>query len=99
MPAPVAACVQALPVRRLAEPFEELRERSDACVARHGERPKALTLGLGHGRQDGDYHLAHGPLGADPIVEEPDSHTHVVELFDELARSCVNTRSNSTGMT
>jgi len=44
---PGACAIEALPVRRLAEPFEELRDRSDACVARHGERPKALTLGLG----------------------------------------------------
>ena len=32
---------------RLAEPFERLRDRSDAYLAKHGERPKVFLACLG----------------------------------------------------
>lgn len=37
----------ALPRMRLAEPFEALRDKSDAYLARHGERPKVFLACLG----------------------------------------------------
>lgn len=43
-----------------------------------------LAFSLGHGRQDGDHHLAHGSLSADPVIQKPDGHVHGIELFDEL---------------
>jgi methylmalonyl-CoA mutase len=36
-----------LPRARLAEPYEALRDRSDAYLAKHGERPKVLLACLG----------------------------------------------------
>jgi methylmalonyl-CoA mutase len=36
-----------LPRIRLAEPFEVLRDRSDACLAEHGARPKVFLACLG----------------------------------------------------
>ena len=38
---------EALPRIRLAEPFEQLRDRSDAYLAAHGERPKVFLACLG----------------------------------------------------
>jgi methylmalonyl-CoA mutase len=38
---------EALPRLRLAEPFERLRDRSDAYLAKHGERPKVFLACLG----------------------------------------------------
>jgi methylmalonyl-CoA mutase len=38
---------QSLPRIRLAEPFERLRDRSDAYLAEHGERPKVFLACLG----------------------------------------------------
>jgi methylmalonyl-CoA mutase len=42
-----AATLQPLPRIRLAEPFERLRDRSDAYLAEHGERPKVFLACLG----------------------------------------------------
>ncbi len=39
--------VDALPRIRLAEPFERLRDRSDAYLAKHGERPQVFLACLG----------------------------------------------------
>jgi methylmalonyl-CoA mutase len=36
-----------LPKRRYAQPYEELRDRSDAYLAEHGERPKIFLATLG----------------------------------------------------
>jgi methylmalonyl-CoA mutase len=54
VPAPTAMVEQArgagfvpLPRTRLAEPFERLRDRSDAYLAERGERPKVLLACLG----------------------------------------------------
>jgi methylmalonyl-CoA mutase len=44
-PDPIAATP--LPSTRTAEPFERLRERSDAYLARTGERPKVFLANLG----------------------------------------------------
>lgn len=44
-PAPVA--VDPLPSTRAAEPFERLRDRSDAYLARTGSRPKVFLANLG----------------------------------------------------
>jgi methylmalonyl-CoA mutase len=38
---------EALRPFRLAEPFERLRDRGDACLAKHGERPKVFLACLG----------------------------------------------------
>src|SRR5262249_41806333 len=40
--APVTNAFEPLPARRLAEPFEELRDLSDAMLARAGARPKVF---------------------------------------------------------
>jgi methylmalonyl-CoA mutase len=52
-PAPVAAPggVKPLVPRRRAEPFEALRQRAEACLARTGARPKVLLAGLGPRKQ------------------------------------------------
>ncbi len=42
-----AASASALPRMRLAEPFERLRDRSDAYLATHGARPKVFLACLG----------------------------------------------------
>jgi methylmalonyl-CoA mutase len=42
-----AQSFEPLPRARLAEPYEALRERSDAYLAKHGERPKVLLACLG----------------------------------------------------
>src|SRR5262245_5000371 len=39
--------IQSLPRLRLAEPFEVLRDRSDACFARNGRRPRVFLACLG----------------------------------------------------
>jgi methylmalonyl-CoA mutase len=39
--------IQPLPRFRLAEPFERLRDRSDAYLARHGQRPRVFLACLG----------------------------------------------------
>jgi methylmalonyl-CoA mutase len=39
--------VEALPLRRLAEPFERLRDRADAHLARTGKRPRVFVAALG----------------------------------------------------
>lgn len=39
--------IEALPRVRLAEPFEALRDRSDAYLAKHGTRPKVFLACLG----------------------------------------------------
>ena len=44
-PAPVA--IASLPSIRTAEPFERLRDRADAYLARTGERPKVFLANLG----------------------------------------------------
>jgi methylmalonyl-CoA mutase len=44
-PSPVATAP--LPSARTAEPFERLRDLSDACLARTGERPKVFLANLG----------------------------------------------------
>ena len=46
-PAEIATPVGALPRIRLAEPFERLRDRSDAYLAKHGTRPKVFLACLG----------------------------------------------------
>jgi methylmalonyl-CoA mutase len=46
-PAAVAPRASALPRIRLAEPFERLRDRSDAYLATHGTRPKVFLACLG----------------------------------------------------
>jgi methylmalonyl-CoA mutase len=46
-PAEIATPVGALPRIRLAEPFEQLRDRSDAYLAKHGTRPKVFLACLG----------------------------------------------------
>jgi methylmalonyl-CoA mutase len=45
--APPGQQIEQLPRYRLAEPFEQLRDRSDAVLARTGERPKVLLACLG----------------------------------------------------
>jgi methylmalonyl-CoA mutase len=45
--APVSTSTEALTPSRLAEPFERLRERSDAYLAEHGARPKVFLACLG----------------------------------------------------
>ena len=45
--APLGQPIEKLERIRLAEPFERLRDRSDACLARTGERPKVLLACLG----------------------------------------------------
>jgi methylmalonyl-CoA mutase len=44
---PPSESAEALPRIRLAEPFEQLRDRSDAYLAAHGERPKVFLACLG----------------------------------------------------
>jgi methylmalonyl-CoA mutase len=44
---PATPRFEPLPRIRLAEPFEALRDRSDAYLAAHGERPKVLLACLG----------------------------------------------------
>jgi methylmalonyl-CoA mutase len=44
---PVSATTEALAPIRLAEPFERLRDRSDAHLAQHGMRPKIFLACLG----------------------------------------------------
>lgn len=39
--------VPKLPILRLAEPFEQLRDASDAWLAQHGTRPQIFSLNLG----------------------------------------------------
>jgi methylmalonyl-CoA mutase len=46
-PRTAAAGASALPRIRLAEPFERLRDRSDAYLAKHGTRPKVFLACLG----------------------------------------------------
>ena len=46
-PAGAAPVASALPRIRLAEPFEHLRDRSDAYLAKHGTRPKVFLACLG----------------------------------------------------
>jgi len=46
-PAGVALQVEPLPSRRLAEPFEALRDRADAALARTGRRPQVALVTLG----------------------------------------------------
>lgn len=43
----VADQVPALPLVRLAQPFEDLRDRSDAYLAEHGHRPRVQIVPLG----------------------------------------------------
>jgi methylmalonyl-CoA mutase len=45
--APAGVPIQPLPRLRLAEPFEVLRDRSDACFARNGRRPRVFLACLG----------------------------------------------------
>jgi methylmalonyl-CoA mutase len=45
--APVAVSAEPLPRIRLAEPFESLRDRSDAILAKTGARPKVFLANLG----------------------------------------------------
>ncbi len=42
-----AVTVEAIPLRRPAEPFERLREASDAYLEQHGHRPRAVLVTLG----------------------------------------------------
>jgi methylmalonyl-CoA mutase len=44
---PQGAAVEALPLTRLAEPFEALRNASDAILAKTGARPKVFLANLG----------------------------------------------------
>ncbi|MGB6796784.1 MAG: methylmalonyl-CoA mutase family protein [Xanthobacteraceae bacterium] len=44
---PVAVSAERLPRIRLAEPFESLRDRSDAILAKTGARPKVFLANLG----------------------------------------------------
>lgn len=46
-PAPEAVHVVPLPSARIAEPFERLRDRSDAALARTGTRPTVFLANLG----------------------------------------------------
>ena len=46
-PAPYAAAEGALAPVRLVEPFETLRDRSDAALKTRGERPKAYLVAIG----------------------------------------------------
>ncbi len=46
-PLPAARTFEPLPPMRLAEPFEALRDRSDAMLARTGARPKVFLATLG----------------------------------------------------
>lgn len=46
-PMPAAMIFDALPSQRLAEPFEALRDKSDALLARTGARPKVFLANLG----------------------------------------------------
>ena len=46
-PPPAVATFEALPSLRLAEPFEALRDRSDAILAKTGARPKVFLANLG----------------------------------------------------
>jgi methylmalonyl-CoA mutase len=45
---PVSVRKKALTPVRLSEPFERLRDRSDAYLAQHGTRPKVFLACLGH---------------------------------------------------
>jgi methylmalonyl-CoA mutase len=45
--APASPSASALPRLRLAEPFDDLRDRSDALLARTGKRPQILLATLG----------------------------------------------------
>ncbi len=44
---PLPATFEALPAMRLAEPFEALRDKSDAILAKTGVRPKVFLANLG----------------------------------------------------
>ncbi len=44
---PAGQTVEALPLMRLAEPFEALRDTSDAILAKSGARPKVFLANLG----------------------------------------------------
>lgn len=44
---PAGAAVEPLPLMRLAEPFEALRDTSDAILAKTGARPKVFLANLG----------------------------------------------------
>jgi methylmalonyl-CoA mutase len=46
-PVAAAAEIAPIPAHRLAEPFERLRDRSDAILARTGERPRVFLCNLG----------------------------------------------------
>ncbi len=46
-PMPGAATFEALPSLRLAEPFEAMRDKSDAILAKTGARPKVFLANLG----------------------------------------------------
>lgn len=46
-PTPAASTFEALPSARLAEPFEALRDKSDAILAKTGARPKVFLANLG----------------------------------------------------
>jgi len=46
-PLPAAASFEAFPSMRLAEPFEALRDKSDALLAKTGKRPRVFLANLG----------------------------------------------------
>ncbi|MBV9568510.1 MAG: methylmalonyl-CoA mutase subunit beta, partial [Hyphomicrobiales bacterium] len=48
-PLPLQRVFEPLASERLAEPFERLRDRSDACLARTGRRPLVFLANLGGG--------------------------------------------------
>ncbi|MBV9517406.1 MAG: methylmalonyl-CoA mutase small subunit [Hyphomicrobiales bacterium] len=71
---------------RLAQPFEQLRDRSDACLARMGRRPPVFLANLGGAasfarRRQFAKSLFEG--GGLEVVEneEPSTLPHIVDLF------------------
>jgi methylmalonyl-CoA mutase len=69
---------------RLAEPFEQLRDRSDAYLAKHGERPKVFVACLG---RPSDYNarasFARSLFGAGGIETVEGSGNNLVKGFKQ----------------
>jgi methylmalonyl-CoA mutase len=81
-----AADLKIEPLRRLrlAEPFEQLRDRSDAYLAKHGERPKVFLACLG-GPSDFNARasFAKSLFGAGGIDSVPGSGDNLVKGFKQ----------------
>src|SRR5262249_33604483 len=79
-----ASSSQPLPRIRLAEPFERFRDRSDAYLAEHGERPKVFLACLGRASDfNARASLAKGLFEAGGIEAVEGKDDKLVEQFKE----------------